>query len=434
MNSREVAREVLTQVRSSDSYANLLLPQLIDRAGLSGRDAAFATELTYGTLRWQGLYDAIATHCADRPWGEVDPDLVDIVRLGAHQLLNMRVPPHAAIDTSCRLVSGPKVRVGFVNALLRCISARDLPAWVEELNLDQATAWSHPAWVVRAFGAALGDRRDELPALLEANNTPAKPALVARPGRASVAELRDLSGVVPARWSPIGGILDDGVPNAIAAVREGRIAVQDEGSQLMALVLTRIPVDGAEHAWLDLCAGPGGKAAILAGVVEQVGVGLTAVELHPHRATLVEAAAPTATVLVADARTEPWGDARFDRVLLDAPCTGIGALRRRPDARWRRSPADLAQLGPLQRDLLRTALAATRPGGVVGYVTCSAHLAETEDVVDDILRSAPGVQVLDAPGYLPEVPDCAAGRYIQLWPHRHGTDAMFGAFLRTPLA
>lgn len=432
MNSREVAREVLTQVRSNDAYANLLLPQVIDRAGLSGRDAGLATELTYGTLRWQGLYDAVAAHCASRPWTEVDPDLVDVVRLGAHQLLNMRVPPHAAIDTSCRLVAGPKVRVGFVNAILRCISKRTMSEWVEELQMDTATRWSHPHWVVRAFASALADRRDELTALLEANNVPAKPALVARPGRTSVAELHALPGVVPARWSPIGGILQDGTPNAITAVRSGDVAVQDEGSQLMALVLTRIPVTGTEHAWLDMCAGPGGKAGILAGLAEDLNVTLTAVDIHQHRATLVEAAAPSATVLTADALTEPWGDTRFDRVLLDAPCTGIGALRRRPDSRWRRTPADLTQLGPLQRQLLQAAINAARPGGIVGYVTCSPHLAETVDVVDEVLRSAPGVEVVDAPNYLPEVPDCAVGPFIQLWPHRHGTDAMFGAFLRVP--
>lgn len=432
MNSREVAREVLTQVRSNDAYANLLLPQVIDRAGLSGRDAGLATELTYGTLRWQGLYDAVAAHCASRPWTEVDPDLVDVVRLGAHQLLNMRVPPHAAIDTSCRLVAGPKVRVGFVNAILRCISKRTMSEWVEELQMDTATRWSHPHWVVRAFASALADRRDELTALLEANNVPAKPALVARPGRTSVAELHALPGVVPARWSPIGGILQDGTPNAITAVRSGDVAVQDEGSQLMALVLTRIPVTGTEHAWLDMCAGPGGKAGILAGLAEDLNVTLTAVDIHQHRATLVEAAAPSATVLTADALTEPWGDTRFDRVLLDAPCTGIGALRRRPDSRWRRTPADLTQLGPLQRQLLQAAIDAARPGGIVGYVTCSPHLAETVDVVDEVLRSAPGVEVVDAPNYLPEVPDCAVGPFIQLWPHRHGTDAMFGAFLRVP--
>jgi 16S rRNA (cytosine967-C5)-methyltransferase len=432
MNSREVALEVLTQVRSNDAYANLLLPHTIEKARLSGRDAGLATELTYGTLRWQGLYDAIAAHCSSRPWAEVDSDLVDVVRLGAHQLLNMRVPPHAAIDTSCNLVSGPKVRVGFVNALLRCISKHTLSQWIDELDMDTATRWSHPSWVVRAYTSALGERSNELAALLEANNAPAKPALVARPGRASVDELRALPGVLPARWSPIGGILQDGTPTAIAAVRAGDIAVQDEGSQLMALVLTRIPVAGTEHAWLDMCAGPGGKTGILAGIAEQAGASLTAVDIHRHRGILVEAAAPSATVLTADALTEPWGDTRFDRVLLDAPCTGIGALRRRPDSRWRRTPADLAQLGPLQRDLLRAAIKAARPGGIVGYVTCSPHLAETVDVVEDVLRSSPGVEVVDAPRYLPEVPDCAVGRFIQLWPHRHGTDAMFGAFLRVP--
>jgi 16S rRNA (cytosine967-C5)-methyltransferase len=419
-NPRRVALDLLREVRERDAYANLRLPELIAKAGLDSRDAAFATELAYGTLRWQALYDAIAAHCATRPWESVDPELIDVIRLGAHQLLNMRVPVHAAVDTSCSLVHG-KGPTGFVNAVLRCIAQHTREQWVEHLGLDRATQWSHPGWILRTYQQVLPAA--EIPELLAANNTPARPTLVARPGRAEAAELVEL-GATPGRWSPYAGVLTAGSPDDLAAVREGRIGVQDEGSQLVTLALTRVPVPQPETAWLDMCAGPGGKSALLVGLAGDVPV--IAVEPHAHRAQLVEASAPGAHVLVGDARTKPWGDQLFDRVLVDAPCTGIGALRRRPDARWRRSPKDLSQLVPLQHALLETAIQATKPGGVIGYVTCSPHPAETVDVV----RDATGVEILNAPEYLPEVPDLAGSPFIQLWPHRHGTDAMFAALLR----
>ena len=418
---RDVALTLLREIRTQDAYANVRLPQLIDEARLDGRDAAFATELAYGTVRWQGLYDAIAAHCATRDWSTVDPDLVDIIRLGAHQLLNMRIPAHAAVDTSCAL-GGDRGRTGFVNAVLRCISQHTREEWVTELDLDVATQWSHPAWIVRAFQQSLGTR--DVSALLAADNEPSRPVLVARPGRMEPAELLAIPGVLPGHWSPLAGVLEQGAPGSLDAVRDGRVGVQDEGSQLVTLAFTRAPGRPNEVDWLDMCAGPGGKAAILAGL----GPALTAVEQHPHRAALVREAAPDAEVLVADACTQPWGERRFDRVLVDAPCTGLGALRRRPDARWRRTPADLSQLIPQQRELLRTAIAATKRGGVIGYVTCSPHLAETVDVVDSVLDE--GVTVIDAPALLPELFDHAVGPYVQLWPHRHGTDAMFLALLR----
>jgi len=185
--------------------------------------------------------------------------------------------------------------------------------------------------------------------------------------------------------------------------------------------------------WLDMCSGPGGKAAILSGIARERGGMLTCVEPHAHRARLVEQAVSgsgSARVVVGDARLRPWGEAMFDRVLVDAPCTGIGALRRRPESRWRRTAADLASLGPLQRDLLRTALDVTRPGGVVAYVTCSPHVAETEFVVRDVLRGRDGVTLEDARLLVPEAFDCGDGPFVQLWPHRHGTDGMFLAVLR----
>ena len=432
--SRDVARDVLRAVRTDDAYANLLLPVRIAEAGLRGRDAGLATELTYGTLRWAGLYDAIAQACIDRPWADVDPDLIDILRLGSHQILQMRIPMHAAVNTSADLAraagsaGGAKGRAGFVNAVLRRVGERDLADW--QAQFDTPTAMSHPAWIVRAYRDALGDRADELDELLLANNTSARPTLVARPGRITQAAMLALDGVTPGRWSPYAAILERGTPEQLDGVRDGRIGVQDEGSQLVALALAAVPIDGPDVAWLDMCAGPGGKAALLDGLARERGASLTAVEIHPHRADLVRQAIPSATVLTADALERPWGTVQFDRVMLDAPCTGIGALRRRPDARWRRSPADLARLGPLQRDLLQVACSSVRPGGVVAYVTCSPHLVETVDVVTSVIGGRSDLTVLSAGELLPQIPDAAVGPYLQLWPHRHGTDAMFLALIR----
>ena len=438
---REVALELLRVVRDDEAYANLAMAVLLRESKLSGRDAAFATELGYGTLRWQAWYDAILATCITRE--SVEPAIRDVLRLGVHQILAMRVPDHAAVDSSCTLAraagapGGAQARAGFVNAVLRRVAERDTNGWAEHLSADRnpddpawlATRWSHPAWIVRALRDALGDRRNELTALLQADNVAARPSLVARPGRMSIDELLTEPGVEPGVLSPLAGTLVEGIPDALASVRDGRAGVQDEGSQLVALALTRAA--GGDARWLDVCSGPGGKAAILAGVVHERGGSLTCVEPHGHRARLVEhAVAGLADVVVGDARLAPWGDELFDRVLVDAPCTGIGALRRRPESRWRRTAADLAALGPLQRDLLRTALDATKPGGVVAYVTCSPHLSETEFVVRDVMRGRDGVTLEDARSLVPEVADCGEGPFVQLWPHRHGTDAMFLAILR----
>ena len=444
---RAAALELLRTVREDDAYANLVLPQLLHGFGLSGRDAAFATELAYGTLRGKGWYDAVLSSCVTRPWDKVEPALQDVLRMGAHQILSMRVPDHAAVDSSCVLARGlgtppgAAARAGFVNAVLRKVAAADTEAWARRLQGERAdddvewlaTRYSHPGWIVRAARDALGTRRGELPELLAADNAPARPSLVARPGRMSVDELVDLPEVEPGRWSPIAGTLVDGTPDMLACVRDGRAGVQDEGSQLVALALARAEVADDAGLWLDACAGPGGKAALLDGLAHERGGHLVAVEQHAHRAVLVEgsfAPGSTSLVLTGDARRAPWGDRLFDRVLIDAPCTGLGALRRRPESRWRRTTADLAALGAVQRDLLRAGIQATRPGGVIAYVTCSPHLAETEFVVSDVLRGRTDVVQEDARPLLPEITDVGDGPGIQMWPHRHGTDGMYLALLR----
>lgn len=455
--ARGAAAQLLREVRQDGAYANLAMPAILRTRGLTGRDAGFAIELGYGALRWQGWYDAVISAAARREASSIDGPMLDVLRLGCHQLLGMRVPAHAAVDSCVELArgagspGGAKGRAGFANAVLRRVAEQDADAWVAALGVEGdsvealATRWSHPLWQVRALADALGPRAGELRDLLQADNEPTSPTLVARPGLMDVEELLAERNVVPGRWSPIAARLTAGQPEHIAAVSDGRAGVQDEGSQLVALALTRAPLeprtgpDGeapAEHAWLDLCAGPGGKTAILAGIAAQRGVRVTAVELHPHRAELVRDSVrgyDDVDVIVGDATTAPWGAQAFDRVLVDAPCSGLGALRRRPEARWRKTLEDLPPLTALQRSLLMTALAAVRPGGVVAYVTCSPHLAETEVVVADV-RRATGTSLVDAPALLPEMDDdIRVGECVQLWPHRHGTDAMFLALIRRPL-
>jgi 16S rRNA (cytosine967-C5)-methyltransferase len=534
---RRVAYDVLAAVRDRAAYANLLLPKLLAERQVDGRDAAFATELAYGTLRGQGTYDAVLAACSDRPLDKLDPPVLDVLRLGTHQLLNTRVGAHAAVATSVDLaksVIGPRVS-GYVNAVLRRVATRDLPAWLDIVAPSPATdpdgylatRYSHPRWIVAAYRDALGDTagnpvpaenlaqpdapapadspvqepaapdaegaratvpgapeaptvmpggtaateavaRTELEAALAAGNARPRVTLAAFPAGPPREDVMP-AAAVPGRWSPYAFTIQSGNPAPL--IDSGAAAVQDEGSQLAAIALSRAAVTpgagrnvGAPERWLDLCAGPGGKSRLLYGLAAAGRATLTAAELHPHRAALVAevltrasqltgspAAAASAgqagaphpggplgpragdfEVVVADGTRPPWPDGTFDRVLVDAPCSGLGALRRRPEARWRKSETDLKGLTALQRDLLRSALASVRPGGVVAYVTCSPVPAETSDVVADVIASVPGTEVIDAPAVLSEVPGARSTSplFAQLWPHRHGTDAIFIALLR----
>jgi 16S rRNA (cytosine967-C5)-methyltransferase len=447
--ARRIAFEVISAVRESDAYANLLLPVKLERAKLSGQDAAFATELSYGTLRRQGYYDAVIEIAAGRSAQDIDAPILDVLRLGAHQLLSMRVASHAAVDESVSLARevGSRSASGFVNAVLRTITRSEVEEWRhrvlssarsedERLSLEH----SHPVWIVRAFRQALAaeSREDELVQLLEADNVAPRVSLVALPGLASIDEL---DGVHSANFSPFGAISDGGDPAQFPAVREGRARVQDEGSQLAALALSRARPIVAGERWLDLCAGPGGKAALLAAEAIGGGAVLVANEVAPARADLVRKAlsafADPPQVLVQDG-TE-LGDrlpGQFDRILLDAPCTGLGALRRRPEARWRKRPNDVTELSALQGALLRSALKALKPGGILAYVTCSPHPGETRAVIASLLSEAGDeVAQLDTGAVLAAVTThpLELGEntgQVQLWPQRHGTDAMFICLLQ----
>ncbi|MBF0815391.1 rRNA small subunit methyltransferase B [Microbacterium paludicola] len=446
--ARRVAFAVLRAVQDSDAYANLLLPRELERAGLSGGDAALATELTYGTLRRLGTYDAVIALAADRDPATVDAPVLDALRLGVHQLLATRVASHAAVNESVELAreKAGAGAAGFANAVLRRVARENPGDWLtriadtarsddERIGLES----SHPVWIVRALRRALAaeGRADELDDLLDAHNVSPRVTMAALPGLAETDGTRT-------PYSPVGFRLRAGDPEPLVRASGGTVRVQDEGSQLVALALTRLaPVEPGER-WLDLCAGPGGKTALLAAEALAHGAHLDANELVPARAGLVrKAIAPIplqVDVSEADGRelaAERAGT--YDRVLVDAPCTGLGALRRRPEARWRKQPSDVADLAVVQAGLLRAAFAALKPGGTVAYVTCSPHLAETSAIVAQVREElGDAVEELDARAVLRRVsrgaidlptPASGAGS-AQLWPHRHGTDAMFLALLR----
>ncbi len=446
--ARRIAFEVIHAVTESDAYANLLLPVKLERAGLSGADAGLATELTYGTLRQQGYYDRVIEIAAHRSTSEIDSVVLDVLRMAVHQLLSLRVPEHAAVDEAVSLARqvGSRSSTGFVNAVLRTVTRTSSEKWrsriVGELTSEDdrlAAECSHPVWIVRAFRQSLSarGREEELPSLLAADNAAPRVALAALPGLAEVGEFDGgRSGLI----SPIAVISDGGDPSRWAAVREGRARVQDEGSQLAALALSRARPIHAGEKWLDMCAGPGGKAALLAAEARAGGATLVANEVVSARAGLVR----NALAVFADPPHVFEEDGRelgrrlsgtMDRVLLDAPCTGLGALRRRPEARWRKQPKDIPALTSLQRQLVDAAVCALVPGGVLAYVTCSPHQAETTAIVAHAVTEH-GLIKLDAPAVMGSFVEgdveLGSDASVQLWPHVHGTDAMFIALLEKP--
>ena len=434
---RLLVYDILKEVNRSDGYSNLLLPQALTASNFEQRDKGFATELLYGTLRMQGRHDYIATQVSDRPWSEVDSGIVDVVRLGAHQLFEMRVPSHAAVSATVELsrkVLGES-KASFVNALLRKMSAQSLDQWLAPVQLVSdpverlSIMYSHPEWIVSAYFDLLRDFT-EVESLLSANNLAATPTIVWWPGRSSAEELISL-GAQPTKYSDYGMKID-GAPSTLEAIRHRRAGVQDEGSQLVAQIFAKVAT--SQDDWLDLCAGPGGKSALLSSLAKESGKKFTANEISAPRAKLVEQVIGGARLLVGDGRDIATLGEKYGAILADVPCTGLGALRRRPEVRWRRTVADLRELTQLQRELSDAAISVLEDGGFFGYATCSPHLAETSIAVSDILRKHPELELVDLQPYLPaELTFAMRDKSLSLWTHRHETDAMFLAVFRKKL-
>ncbi len=431
--ARLLAFDLLTEVNRNEGYSNLLLPQALNASKLDDRDRSLVTELLYGTIRMQGKHDWVLAQISDRPWSEVDPGIVDICRLGVHQIHEMRIPDHAAVAATVEVA---RKRIGeskasFVNALLRSVTRKSIEEWFAPLNQMTdvverfAIQFSHPEWIVSAYYDLLKNW-DEVELALKINNEAATPTLVSWPGFSTQQDLIDIGGE-PTEFSPYG-VHWKGNPGALDLIKSRKIGVQDEGSQLVAAVFAKV---AQGSSWLDLCAGPGGKAALLSSIARQRDIRFTANEVSPARAVLVTQVVHGDRVLVSDGRTIGSSAEKFDAILIDAPCTGLGALRRRPEVRWRRTLQDLRALTQLQRELVESAIQALRPGGVLGYATCSPHLAETSIQVADIKKKHPELQQVIVDEYLPSsLVGATRDGAMSLWTHKHGTDAMYLALFR----
>lgn len=431
--ARLLAFDVLTEVNRNDGYSNLLLPQALNASKLDDRDRSLITELLYGTLRMQGKHDWVLAQVSDRPWSEVDPGIVDICRLGVHQIHEMRIPDHAAVAATVEVA---RKRIGeskasFVNALLRSVTRKSIEDWFAPLTTLSdpverlAITYSHPEWIVSAYYDLLKDWI-EVESALGINNEAAIPTLVSWPGFSTQQDLLDIGGE-PTEFSPYG-VHWKGNPGALDLIKARKIGVQDEGSQLVAQVFSKA---AAGNSWLDLCAGPGGKAALLSSIARERGITFTANEISQARAELVKQVVHGDRVIVSDGRLIGLSDEKFDAILIDAPCTGLGALRRRPEVRWRRTLQDLRALTQLQRELVDSAIQALNPGGVLGYATCSPHLAETSIQIADIKKKHSNLQQIIVDDFLPSsLHDATRDGAMSLWTHKHGTDAMYLALFR----
>lgn len=433
---RAVVFETLLRVHKDDAFANLTLPKALRVNNLEGRDAAFATELTYGTLRAEGVLDAIIAKCSSRELDTLAVEVLDALRLGTYQLIYTRVEPHAAVDTTVRLVeaAGHEKAKGFANGIMRTITRTRPEQWLEQLTPAgeiEAVAFrhAHPTWIAQSFSRVVG--LGELEEALEGDSQRPIVHLVARPGEITAEELALMTGYDEGKYSPYAVYMEAGDPGDLEPVQQGLAAVQDEGSQLIARAVSEAPVEGKDNGrWLDLCAGPGGKAALMGSLARMDGATVDAVEVSEHRAQLVEKTVGDLPVRVhvADGR-KPGLEPGYDRILVDAPCSGLGALRRRPEARWRKAESDIAELSILQFELLESAVKLLRPGGVIVYSTCSPDLGETRSIVDRAVKEL-GVEEDNAHDLIPDMGDVGDHKSVQMWPHRHGTDAMFFAVLR----
>ena len=446
ISSRSVALELLNKVTFEDSYANLVLPNLLEEAKLNDRDSALAQELAFSTIRWQLTYDFILNQVSSRPVGEIEAVVLNALRMGCHQLLKMRTPPHAAINETVNLIRavvGEKA-VGFANGVLRRVSEKTFDQWIDVAEQKASSKveflsiqYSHPQWIVRALTQALTSDglSGDIEELLSVNNHPAFVNLVALPGLSERADFDQIGGR-PNSFSPFGFSIESGNPGEIQEVRVGSARVQDEGSQIAAMALVAFKDSSKGEKWLDMCAGPGGKAALLAALAEESHATLVANEVQEHRARLVSnALKPFENVAVTIEDGRLIGEAQpdtYNRIIVDAPCSGLGALRRRPESRWRKSAEDLKTLTQLQFELLESAAKALKPGGLLLYVTCSPHLSETGAIIDKAQRVL-GLRVLDLTTSLNQslmADTLPAGRKtVQLYTHRDNTDCMFMAML-----
>ena len=415
--SRSLAHQLLMSVETDGVYPNILLPKMLASSGLDKKDRGFLQELAYGCMRMQIQYDAIIGAMTDTK--KLDTDVLIALRLALHELVNMRTGDHAAVDQYVELTKTFKPKAsGLVNALLRRFT-REKEQLVAEATRDGAdleALYGHPRWIIDALAASRElDGASNVVSLLEINNKSPRPQMVALPPT-SIPEGADALPLSEIGFEPKEEEVSE------------NYRYQDQGSQLVTQIATKASQNGR---WLDMCAGPGGKASLLASIAKQRDSTLTAIELYPHRAKLVSDSLKgfdNTTVHTADATSFGYQD-KYELVLIDAPCTGLGALRRKPESRHNKQPAQLQELNKTQRALLDTASSLVVPNGIVAYITCSPVIEETTAVARWFLDAHDDFVLLPWHDYS----DAGANKNrktLQLWSDIHNSDCMFLALFQ----
>jgi len=434
LNPRELAWAVLTEVDRGPYPADELLDRRLRRSGLARGDRSLATELVYGTLRWRETIDAVLEQALGKPPQRLSPRLCNLLRLGAYQVLFLRIPHYAAVHETVELAKGMPGVSPLVNALLRriCREGWDLLPEGRDSLERLSIRWSHPRWMVETFSRLLG--WEEVEDLLRANNLP--PPLTIRTNTLRTTrpqllqELQQLGlEAIPTPWSPEGIELRSASdPRELPPYREGKFWVQDEASQLVVHLLGVRPGERV----LDLCAAPGGKTGHLAQLMGDRGR-IVALDVSPRRVRLLRSGMRRLGVRAVEVHcldaSRPFDLGRFDRILADVPCSGLGVLRRHPELKWRRREEDLQQLISLQRSLLLQALQALTPCGTLLYVTCTLTEEENDQMVSFLLQRCPQLRLDDLAECFPQWQELFEGGVLRLYPHRHGTDGFFAARL-----
>jgi len=417
-SARAVALQVIHRVTDEGGYSTLVVPSALARSGLDGRDRAFATELAFGTLRSMLSLDWAIERRANRPVARMSPGARAVLRMGAYQLLVARVPPHAAVGETVGLAS-PRER-GFANAVLRKL-ASDPPTWpAGDREADVAVRTGLQPWAVRELGTLLPSDQVEEAAVSFATrgrlclraNTPVASADAVRAAIGSAGHQAEPAGLDPSCM-----LVDGGDPSSFPGFDDGDFAVQDQASAFVVRALDTQPGQRV----LDACAAPGGKTAYVAALVGDTGE-VVAADLHPSRVSLIRASAQRLHVhpmLLAQDATAPALGSGFDRIMVDAPCSGIGSARRRPELLWRPRREELSRLARTQVSMVSALADLLTPGGRLVYSVCTFPRAETDAACDAIVRHRPDLEPVQMQG-----PDGRSAR-IRLWPHRHESDGMF---------
>ncbi|RLB03194.1 MAG: 16S rRNA (cytosine(967)-C(5))-methyltransferase RsmB [Deltaproteobacteria bacterium] len=444
LSPRAIAHKILLHIEQESGYPDRLLQSYLDRYdNLDPRDKGLITELVFGVLRWQGRLDSIISRFSSVKLKKINPVVRIILRTAIYQILFLdKIPARAAVNEAVKLAreSQPDYVVRFVNAVLRKVSDNiESLKKVDETNLTAsgiAEIYSHPKWIVDAWVKELGT--EETAELCRANNktppTSIRVNTLLTTSENLAEELRRAGiEVQPCKYAPDALEVKKGHFNLqrLEAYEKGLFQIQDEASQLVAHILTPRP----EERILDACAGFGGKTSIFAQLMENSGE-IMAVDLSPWKVAALEENLERLKIgIVGTLQTDvrklnEMNIKPFDRIFLDAPCSGLGVLRRKPDIKWKRRPGDVYRLSLLQRDLLDSLASLLRVGGVLVYATCTLLNIENSEVIESFLQNHPEFCIEPISDTIPWMKVFARGPYFCSFPHRHGTDGFFAARLK----